>query len=75
MVKALLALLVTFHLVDAQSQTYAILSFFADGTFAFLPMLLAYTTAKKMKCNVIPWARRPSCSTAAGAPWWPRARP
>lgn len=53
MVKALLALLVTFHLVDAQSQTYAILSFFADGTFAFLPMLLAYTTAKKMKCNVI----------------------
>lgn len=53
MVKALLALLVTFHLVDTQSQTYAILSFFADGTFAFLPMLLAYTTAKKMKCNVI----------------------
>ncbi len=53
MVKALLALLVTFHLVDTQSQTYYILNFFADGTFAFLPMLLAYTTAKKMKCNVI----------------------
>lgn len=53
MVKALLALLVTFHLVDNQSQTYYILNFFADGTFAFLPMLLAYTTAKKMKCNVI----------------------
>lgn len=53
MVKALLALLVTFHLVDNQSQSYYILNFFADGTFAFLPMLLAYTTAKKMKCNVI----------------------
>lgn len=53
MVKALLALLVTFHLVDTQSQSYYILNFFADGTFAFLPMLLAYTTAKKMKCNVI----------------------
>lgn len=53
MVKALLAILVTFHLIDNQSQTYAILNLFADATFAFLPMLLAYTTARKMKCNVI----------------------
>lgn len=53
MVKALLAILMTFHLIDNQSQTYAILNLFADATFAFLPMLLAYTTARKMKCNVI----------------------
>ena len=53
MVKALLALLVMFNLVSDESQTYYILNSFADGTFAFLPMLLAYTTARKMKSNVI----------------------
>lgn len=53
MVKAFMALLITFHLIDSTSQTYYILNFFADAAFAFLPMLLAYTTAKKMKCNEI----------------------
>ena len=53
MLKALMALLTVFHLVDSDSQTYYILNFFADATFAFLPVLLAYTTAKRMKCNAI----------------------
>lgn len=53
MLKALMALLMVFHLVNSDSQTYYILNFFADATFAFLPILLAYTTAKRMKCNVI----------------------
>jgi len=53
MLKALMALLTVFHLVNTGSQTYYILSFFADATFAFLPILLAYTTAKRMKCNAI----------------------
>lgn len=53
MLKALMALLTVFKVVNPQSQTYYILNFFADATFAFLPVLLAYTTAKQMKCNVI----------------------
>lgn len=53
MLKALMALLTVFHLVDGESQTYYILNFFADAAFAFLPVLLAYTTARRMKCNVI----------------------
>ena len=53
MLKALMALLTVFHLVDSTSQTYYVLNFFADAAFAFLPILLAYTTSKRMKSNVI----------------------
>lgn len=53
MVKALLALLTVFGLVSTDSQTYYILNFFADAVFYFLPMLLAYTLAQKLKCNPI----------------------
>ncbi|URZ16424.1 beta-glucoside-specific PTS transporter subunit IIABC [Clostridium felsineum] len=53
MIKALLALLVVFKLVSKTSQTYYILNFFADGVFYFLPFLLAFTEAQKLKCNPI----------------------
>lgn len=53
MLKALMALLIVFGLMDSSSQTYYILNFFADATFSFLPILLAYTTARRMKCNPI----------------------
>ena len=53
MLKALLALLVVFKLVDSTSQTYAIFNFFADAVFYFLPILLAFTQAQKLKCNPI----------------------
>ncbi len=53
MVKALLALLVVFNVIDNTSQTYTLLNMFADGVFYFLPIILAYTTAQKMKCNPI----------------------
>lgn len=53
MIKALLALLIVFKLVTEKSQTYIILNMFADGIFYFLPVLLAYTEAKKLKCNPI----------------------
>ncbi len=53
MLKALIALLNVFHLIDTASQTYYILNFFSDAAFAFLPVLLAFTTARRMKCNVI----------------------
>lgn len=53
MVKALLALLMVFKVISAESQTYYVLSFFADAIFYFLPMLLAYTIAQKLKCSPI----------------------
>ena len=51
MIKALLALLIAFNLVDKSSQTYVIINMIGDATFAFMPILLAYTTAQKLKCN------------------------
>lgn len=53
MVKALLSILVAFQLVDTSGQTYIIINMISDAAFAFLPVLLAYTTAQKLKCNPI----------------------
>ena len=53
MVKALLALLVVMRVITNDNQTYVLLNTFADGVFYFLPMILAFTTAQKLKCNPI----------------------
>lgn len=54
MIKAVLAILVVFNIVSTQSQTYYLLNnVFADGIFYFLPLMLAYTCAQKLKCNPI----------------------
>lgn len=53
MVKALLALLVVAGVLTSDNQTYTMLNMFADGVFYFLPMILAFTTAQKLKCNPI----------------------
>lgn len=53
MVKALLALLVVMNVITPENQTYALLNLFADGVFYFLPLILAFTTAQKLKCNPI----------------------
>lgn len=53
MVKALLALLVVSRVISDETQTYMLLNMFADGVFYFLPMILAFTTAQKLKCNPI----------------------
>lgn len=53
MVKAVLALLVVFNVITTGSQTYYLLNLFSDGVFFFLPMLLAFTEAQKLKCNPI----------------------
>ena len=53
MVKAVLALLVVFNVITTESQTYYLLNMFADGVFYFLPVLLAFTEAQKLKCNPI----------------------
>lgn len=51
MVKAFLAILVTFQIVDPTNQTYVIINMIGDATFAFLPILLGFTTAQKLKVN------------------------
>lgn len=51
MIKAILALMVAFNLVDKTGSTYRVLNFMADAAFYFLPILLANSAAKKFKCN------------------------
>lgn len=53
MVKAVLALLVVFNVTSNDSQTYYLLNLFADSIFYFLPMMLAFTVAQKLKSNPI----------------------
>lgn len=53
MVKAVLALLVVFHIITNDSQTYILLNMCTDAIFYFLPVLLAYTSANRLKCNPI----------------------
>ncbi|MDE7244584.1 MAG: glucose PTS transporter subunit IIA, partial [Oscillospiraceae bacterium] len=53
MLKALMALLVVFKVIDTTTQTYYIINFFADAVFYFLPILLAFCQAQKMKCNPV----------------------
>lgn len=53
MVKALLALLVVLKVVNTGSQTYALVNLFADAVFYFLPVLLAFSAAQKLKISPI----------------------
>ncbi|HBR1080615.1 TPA: PTS glucose transporter subunit IIA [Klebsiella quasipneumoniae subsp. similipneumoniae] len=53
MVKALLALLVVFNLIGKEEKTYVVINFMSDAVFYFLPILLAYNAASKLKCNQI----------------------
>lgn len=51
MLKAVLSLLVAFHIVSNTDQSYQIINFMADAAFYFLPILLANSAAKKFGCN------------------------
>ena len=53
MVKAVLALLVVFNVVGVKSQTYVLMNMFGDTIFYFLPIFLALSEARKLKCNQI----------------------
>ncbi|WP_270262587.1 beta-glucoside-specific PTS transporter subunit IIABC [Lactobacillus panisapium] len=53
MVKAVLALLVVFKAVNVESATYQLLNMLGDTIFYFLPVFLAFTEARKLKCNQI----------------------
>ncbi len=52
MVKVVLTLLVFAGLVSKESQTYYVMNFIADAVFYFLPVLVAMSTAGKLKCNM-----------------------
>ncbi len=53
MVKALLALLVLLKVITPTSQTYMVINFFADAVFYFMPILIAFCAANKLKSNPI----------------------
>ncbi|OWR32013.1 PTS beta-glucoside transporter subunit EIIBCA [Saccharibacillus sp. O23] len=52
MIKAVLLILKSLHLVEAGSQFDTIMTFIGDSAYYFLPMLLAWSAAIKFKTNV-----------------------
>lgn len=52
MIKAVLAILTTFSIITTESQNYYILNLISDAVFYFLPIMLAYTMAKQLECNI-----------------------
>lgn len=52
MIKAVLLILKTFNLVDLDGQFNTIMTFVGDAAYYFLPMLLAWSAAIKLKANV-----------------------
>ena len=51
MIKVVLTLLTTFHLVSESSSTYQVISFIGDVTFYFMPFLIAANAAKVFRVN------------------------
>lgn len=51
MIKAILTLLTFTNLVSKDSSIYYFLSFISDAGMYFLPIMAAYTAAKKFNCN------------------------
>lgn len=51
MIKVVLTLLTTFHLVTDASSTYQVISFIGDAAFYFMPFLIAANAAKVFKVN------------------------
>ncbi|OPH00307.1 hypothetical protein B2I21_00645, partial [Chryseobacterium mucoviscidosis] len=49
--KSFLLLFSLFGLIDAKGQTYQILNMVGDAPLYFLPLLVAVTTANKLKVN------------------------
>lgn len=48
MIKVVLTLLTTFHLLSTSGSTYAILNAAGDAFFYFMPIMLGYTTARRL---------------------------
>jgi PTS system beta-glucosides-specific IIC component len=52
-IKGMLMLFTILHLLDATTGTYRILAAASNSIFYFLPVILAYTSAKKFRANII----------------------
>ncbi|MFV0379373.1 MAG: beta-glucoside-specific PTS transporter subunit IIABC [Anaerorhabdus sp.] len=53
MLKGILALLITFNLIDQAGVTYSVLYNIADAVFYFIPVMVGYNASKKFKLNVM----------------------
>lgn len=53
MIKAVLALLTAFNLINAEGSTYQLLNMISDAAFYFMPVLLAYGASIKFECSPI----------------------
>nr|WP_321291716.1 PTS transporter subunit EIIC [uncultured Trichococcus sp.] len=51
MIRALLIVLSQGGVLQATSQTYKLLYMFSDSVFYFMPIILAFTAAKRFKCD------------------------
>lgn len=51
MIKVVLTLLTTFHLVDDTSSTYQVINFIGDAAFYFMPFLIAANAARVFAVN------------------------
>ena len=54
--KSLLVLAAALGWIDRESDSYALISAVPDAVFAFLPLLVAYTTAKLEPASLMLWA-------------------
>lgn len=52
-IKVILTILTMTHLLSSQGQTYMLLNTASDAVFYFMPMILAYTSAKRFQCNEV----------------------
>lgn len=52
LVSSLLSLLRTFHIIETDSATYQIINIIVKSAFYFMPMLLAWSSAKTFKTNI-----------------------
>lgn len=52
-IKVILTILTMTHLLSDQSQTYLLLNTASDAVFYFMPVILAYTSAKRFQCNEV----------------------
>jgi len=49
--KALLTILTTFHILSADDTVYKVFYYVADAALYYLPIMVAFTTATKLNCN------------------------
>lgn len=52
-IKVILIILTMTHLLSSEGQTYMLLNTASDAVFYFMPVILAYTSAKRFQCNEV----------------------